>query len=189
MAADPKVYALALTYFLLLGATYTMVFSIPSLIKSWGVGDLFYVGLFAAVPQVLGVISTLIGRRSDKHRERRWHYGACVAVAALGLWITTIANGSFVVSMAGLATAGVGFVSATPLLFTTITEYLSKASAAGGIALISSLGNLGPAVAPSVTGYVNASTGSLTFSTYLLIGAYLLSGVLLLVVVQSRETR
>ena len=42
---------------------------------------------------------------------------------------------------AGLTLAGLGFVSATPLFFTTTTEYLSKASAAGGIALISSLGN------------------------------------------------
>ena len=32
--ADPKVYALAFAYFLLLGATYTMVFWIPTLIKS-----------------------------------------------------------------------------------------------------------------------------------------------------------
>src|SRR5882757_5235925 len=40
MLKDPKVYGLAFTYFLLLGATYTMVFWIPSLIKSWGVADL-----------------------------------------------------------------------------------------------------------------------------------------------------
>ena len=57
-------------------------------------------------------------------------------------------------SIIGLTLAGLGFISATPLFFTTTTEYLSKASAAGGIALISSLGNLGPAVAPSVTGYI-----------------------------------
>src|SRR6266478_998849 len=52
MLGDPKVYGLAFTYFLLLGATYTMVFWIPSLIKSWGVADLFHVGLLAAVPQL-----------------------------------------------------------------------------------------------------------------------------------------
>jgi hypothetical protein len=79
--------------------------------------------------------------------------------------------------------ARLGFVSATPLFFTT-TEYLSKASAAGGIALISRLGNLRPAVGPSVTGYITAATGSSLYSTYLIVGAYILSGLLLLTIVK-----
>jgi D-galactonate transporter len=184
MLKDPKVYGLAFTYFLLLGATYTMVFWIPSLIKSWGVADLFHVGLFATLPQIAGIIGTiLMGRHSDKTRERRWHYVTCVAIAALGLSLTTFTQGNLLASIAGLTLAGVGVVSATPLFFTTITEYLSRASAAGGIALISSLGNLGPAAAPSVTGYITATTGSPLYSTYLVVGAYLLSGLLLLLIV------
>ena len=184
MLKDPKVYGLAFTYFLLLGATYTMVFWIPSLIKSWGVADLFHVGLIATLPQIAGIIGTiLMGRHSDKTRERRWHYATCVAIAALGLSLTTFTQGNLLASIAGLTLAGVGVVSATPLFFTTITEYLSRASAAGGIALISSLGNLGPAAAPSVTGYITATTGSTLYSTYLVVGAYLLSGLLLLLIV------
>lgn len=184
MLKDPKVYGLALTYFLLLGATYTMVFWIPSLIKSWGVADLFHVGLLASLPQIAGIIGTiLMGRHSDKTRERRWHYATCVAIAALGLLLTTFTQGNLPASIAGLTLAGLGVVSATPLFFTTITEYLSRASAAGGIALISSLGNLGPAAAPSVTGYITAATGSSLYSIYLVVGAYLLSGLLLLLIV------
>src|ERR1700736_2616711 len=188
MVKDPKVYGLAFTYFLLLGATYTMVFWIPSLIKSWGVADLFHVGLLATLPQIAGIIGTiLMGRHSDKTRERRWHYATCVAVAAIGLLLTTFSQGELILSIAGLTLAGGGIVSATPLFFTTITEYLSRASAAGGIALISSLGNLGPAAAPSVTGYITATTGSTLYSTYLVIGAYLLSGLLLLILVRPAE--
>src|ERR1700747_2976753 len=188
MLGDPKVYGLAFTYFLLLGATYTMVFWIPSLIKSWGVADLFHVGLLAALPQIAGIIGTvLMGRHSDKTRERRWHYATCVVVAAIGLITITFSNGNLLASVIGLTLAGLGFVSATPLFFTTITEYLSKASAAGGIALISSLGNLGPAVAPSVTGYITAETGSSLYSTYLVVAAYLLSGLLLLIIVKPAD--
>jgi len=190
MLKDPKVYGLAFTYFLLLGATYTMVFWIPTLIKSWGVADLFHVGLIATLPQIAGIIGTiLMGRHSDKVRERRWHYATCVAVAALGLSLTTFAQGNLLASIAGLTLAGVGVVSATPLFFTTITEYLSRASAAGGIALISSLGNLGPAAAPSVTGYITATTGSPLNSTYLVVGAYLLSGLLLLLIVHPANPK
>ncbi|MEN3347892.1 MAG: hypothetical protein V7632_1527 [Bradyrhizobium sp.] len=186
MIRDPKVYGLSFTYFLLLGATYTMVFWIPSLIKSWGVADLLHVGLLATLPQIAGIIGTvLMGRHSDKTRERRWHYATCVVVGAIGLIVITFSHGNLLASVLGLTLAGLGFVSATPLFFTTITEYLSKASAAGGIALISSLGNLGPAVAPSLTGYITATTGSSLYSTYLVVAAYLLSGVLLLTIVKA----
>ena len=188
MIKDPKVYGLSFTYFLLLGATYTMVFWIPSLIKSWGVDDLLYVGLLATLPQIAGIIGTiLMGRHSDKTRERRWHYATCVFVAAVGLLAITFSHGNLPASILGLTLAGLGLISATPLFFTTITEYLSKASAAGGIALISSLGNLGPAVAPSVTGYITATTGNSLYSTYLIASAYVLSGLLLLIIVHPAE--
>jgi D-galactonate transporter len=185
MLEDPKVYGLAFTYFLLLGATYTMVFWIPSLIKSWGVADLLHVGLLASLPQIAGIIGTILtGRHSDRTRERRWHYATCVAVGSVGLLAMTFSEGNLLASVLGLTLAGLGFVSATPLFFTTVTEYLSRASAAGGIALISSLGNLGPAVAPSLTGYITATTGNSLLSTYLVVAAYLLSGLLLLVIVK-----
>ena len=188
MLKDPKVYGLAFTYFLLLGATYTMVFWIPTLIKSWGVADLLVIGLLATLPQIAGIIGTILtGRHSDKTRERRWHYAACVTVGAVGLLAMTFSHGNLVASVLGLTLAGLGFISATPLFFTTITEYLSRASAAGGIALISSLGNLGPAIAPSVTGYITATTGSSLMSTYLVVGAYLLSGLLLLIIVKPAD--
>jgi hypothetical protein len=50
MLRDPKVYVLSLVYFLLLGATYTMVFWLPTLIQSWGVKDLFLIGAAEQCP-------------------------------------------------------------------------------------------------------------------------------------------
>jgi len=78
MIRDPKVYLLALVYFLLLGATYTMVFWLPTLIQSWGVKDLLLIGIYSAIPNAIGVVGMiLIGLSSDKHHERRWHFAAC----------------------------------------------------------------------------------------------------------------
>ena len=82
--------------------------------------------------------------------------------------------------MIGLCIATVGIASATPLFFTVTSEYLSKAAAAGGIALISSLGNLGAAVSPAVTGAINAATGNPVNSMYLVIALYLLAGAIML---------
>ncbi|MFL6660724.1 MAG: MFS transporter [Rhizobacter sp.] len=186
MLRDRKVYVLALVYFLLLGATYTMVFWVPTLIKSWGVKDLMQIGLYSALPSLIGVFGmVLIGRHSDKHRERRWHFAASVAIAAIGLGLTTVTQGNLGASLAALSLAVIGIASATPLFFTITTEYLSKVGAAAGIALISSLGNLGAAASPAVTGAITAKTGSPVYSMYLVMALYLLSGVILLLAVRS----
>ena len=183
---DPKVYTLSLLYFLLLGATYTMVFWLPTLIKSWGISDLFMIGIFAAIPNVFGVIGmVLIGRSSDRTKERRWHFAACTLIAAGGLAVTLAMQGSFIGSLIGLCVGTIGIASATPLFFTITSEYLSKAAAAGGIALISSLGNLGAAVAPSITGAINSATGNPNNSMYLVIVLYIAAGSILLWVVKA----
>jgi D-galactonate transporter len=186
MLKDPRVYTLSLVYFLLLGATYTMVFWLPTLIKSWGINDLFMIGIYSAIPNAFGVIGmVLIGRSSDRMKERRWHFVACTLIAVVGLIVTLAMQGNFVGSLIGLCIGTVGIASATPLFFTVTSEYLSKAAAAGGIALISSLGNLGAAVAPSITGAINAATGNPNNSMYLVIALYLAAGMILVLAVRA----
>jgi MFS family permease len=186
MLRDWRVYVLSLVYFLLLGATYTMVFWLPTLIQSWGVKDLLLIGIYAAIPNAAGVVGMiLIGRSSDKHHERRWHFAACVAIAAVGLFITTLLQGNLVGSIIALSFATIGIAAATPLFFAAITEYLSKAAAACGIALISSLGNLGPAVSPSLNGLIQQATGSTAYGIYLVMAMYVLAGIILLAAIHA----
>jgi MFS family permease len=186
MLRDWRVYVLSLVYFLLLGATYTMVFWLPTLIQSWGVKDLLLIGVYAAIPNAAGVVGMiLIGRSSDKHHERRWHFAACVAIAAVGLFITTLLQGNLVGSIIALSFATIGIAAATPLFFAAITEYLSKAAAACGIALISSLGNLGPAVSPSLNGLIQQATGSTAYGIYLVMAMYVLAGIILLAAIHA----
>src|SRR6478752_7671623 len=185
MLRDPKAYLLALVYFLLLGATYTMVFWLPTLIHSWGVKDLFLVGIYAGIPNAAGVIGMiLIGRHSDKWHERRWHFAACVAIGAVGLFVTTLLQGNLVGSVMALSFAVIGIASATPLFFALVSEYLSVGAAAGGIALISCLGNLGPAVSPTINGFILRNTGDNIYSMYFVLALYLLSGVFLLLTIR-----
>jgi MFS family permease len=189
MLRDPKVYVLSFVYFLLLGATYTLVFWLPTLIQSWGVKDLFLIGIYAAIPNAAGVIGMiLIGRHSDKWHERRWHFAACVAIAAVGLFVTTLLQGNLVGSILALSFAVIGIASATPLFFALISEYLSVGAAAGGIALISCLGNLGPAVSPTINGFILRNTGDNIYSMYFVLALYLLSGTLLLLTIRPAST-
>ena len=189
MLKDPKVYTLALVYFLLLGATYTMIFWLPTLIKSWGITDLFMIGIYAAIPSLFGVVTMVyIGRSSDRRKERRWHFVTCVALAAVGLAITIFTQGNFIGSMIGLCIATIGITSATPLFFAATSEYLPAASAAGGIALISSLGNLGAAVSPSITGAITAATGNPANSMVLVIAWYVAAGAIMLAALKAAKS-
>jgi nitrate/nitrite transporter NarK len=54
--------------------------------------------------------------------------------------------------------------------------------------LISSLGNLGPAVSPSINGWLTQMTGSNTYSMYLVMAMYLLAGLVLLATIQAAGT-
>ena len=180
LLADPRVYTLSLIYFLLLGASYTMIFWVPTLIKGWGVADVFTVGLLSAVPALFGIVGmVLVGRSSDKQLERRKHFLFCTGIAALGLLVTTITQGSLVGSLSGLCLMSIGQSAATPIFFAAISEYIPKRTAAGGIALISSLGNLGPAVMPSITTWITTTTGTPVNSMYLVIALYVFAGAML----------
>jgi len=182
---DPKVFTMALVYFLFLGANYTLVFFMPTLIKSWGIADVFTVGLLSAIPAVVGAIGMVfVGRSSDKHLERRKHFFFCVAIAALGLLIAVLTKGNMVLGFAGLALMAIGQSANTPLFFAAISEYLPRKSAAGGIALISSLGNLGPSVTPLLTAWITTSTGNSDNAMYLAMALWLLSGVILMQVIR-----
>lgn len=187
---DPKVYALSLVYFLLLGATYVMVFWLPTLIQSWGVKDMLMIGIYAAIPNAAGVVGMiLIGRSSDRLRERRWHFVACAMLAAGSLLITSMLKGELVGSLVALSFAVIGLASATPLFFTLVSEYLPKATAACGIALISTLGNFGPAVSPAISGWITQRTGSNDYSMYFVVGLYATAGLVMLLAMRRSEAR
>jgi MFS family permease len=185
LLGDPKVYTMSLVYFLFLGATYVMVFYTPTLIKSWGIQDVFLVGLLAGVGPFFGIIGmVLIGRSSDKHLERRRHFFFTAVLAGVGLLIAVFTKGNVVPSLVGLSIMTIGMSAMTPIFFTALSEYLPKKTAAGGIALISSLGNLGPSVMPSITTWINSSTGNSTNSMYLVVALWLVAGLILLRIIQ-----
>ncbi|MFT3819546.1 MAG: MFS transporter [Rubrivivax sp.] len=182
---DPKVFTMALVYFLFLGANYTLVFFSPTLIKSWGVSDLFMIGILAGIPPIFGGIGmVLIGRSSDRHQERRKHFLFCAILAAAGLLLAVFGKGSLVIGIIGLSIMTIGQSSNTPLFFTAVSEYLPRKTAAGGIALVSSLGNLGPSVTPTLTTWIGSVTGSMDNAMYLTVALWLLSAVILMSVIK-----
>jgi len=182
---DPKVWVLSLAYLLLVAGAYAIIFWTPTLIRSWGVSDLFHIGLYASLPQMCAMLGiVLICRSSDRNRERRWHFTAGALTAASGLAVLIIAQGQLGLSLAGLCLTMLGIAALPPIFFTLLSEYLPKASLAVGIALVSSIGNIGGAVSPSVTSALNTASGDTAHSMYLVMGLYLLAAMIILTVIR-----
>ena len=69
-----------------------------------------------------------------------------------------------------------------PIFWALPTRLLRGAAAAGGIALINSIGNIGGFVGPFVIGWIKDTTGSFTWGLIAVAGGVLLTGVVALVI-------
>ncbi|WP_280378901.1 MFS transporter [Pseudomonas sp. BN515] len=188
LLGDARVWALALVYVLMVAGTYTIAFWTPTLIKSWGVSDMLEIGLYATLPQLFAAAGVIVlSRSSDRRRERRWHFASGALMAISGLATIALAQGQLGLSLAGLCLAVLGIAAVTPVFFALTSEYLPRASVAVGIALVSSIGNLGGAISPSVTSALNTASGGTTYSLYFVMSLYLLAAFIVLTAARPKE--
>jgi ACS family tartrate transporter-like MFS transporter len=127
------------------------------------------------------VVMLLIGYHSDKTGERRWHVAVAAFSAAVGFGLSAWLHNPYF-ALVALMVALVGLKSAMGPFWALSTTFLSGTAAAGGIALINSVGNLGGFVGPTLVGVVRDRTGSIEMSLWILGGALLLMGILILTI-------
>jgi ACS family tartrate transporter-like MFS transporter len=123
------------------------------------------------------VAMCLWGRHSDRTRERTWHLAVPIFVGAAGLLYGGFA-GNLPLTIAAFTVGAVGLYSSLPVFWTVPTALLTGSAAAGGIALINSIGNLSGFVGPFVVGHLTAATGGFAAGLYFIAAALALSGVL-----------
>jgi ACS family tartrate transporter-like MFS transporter len=158
---NPKVLALSLVYFGAVATNYGLSFFLPQIVKAFGVSNL-QAGLITALPYVVGVISIVWwGRHSDRTLERRFHLAFPLFVASAGIAASTALDDP-TMKMVALSIAGFGIFGCLPVFWTFPTAFLSGAAAAGGIALINSIGNLAGFAGPYAMGRIRDATGSYT---------------------------
>jgi MFS transporter, ACS family, tartrate transporter len=119
------------------------------------------------------------GRHSDAKLERRFHTGFAIFVAAAGLTAAAFLNDP-IAKMVAFSVAGFGIFGCLPVFWALPTAFLSGAAAAGGIAIVNSIGNLAGFAGPSVMGMVKDSTGSFTGGLLLLAGVAVVAVVIVL---------
>ena len=156
---NPKVLGLSVVYFGAVAVNYGLSFFLPQIVKAFGVSNA-QAGLITALPYVVGVISIVAwGRRSDRKLERRFHTAFPMFVAATGIALSTALDDP-ALKMLSLSVAGFGIFGCLPVFWTLPTAFLSGPAAAGGIAIINSIGNLAGFAGPYAIGWIKDSTGS-----------------------------
>jgi MFS family permease len=184
---DKRVLLLSLVYFGGTFAGYGIVLFQPQIVHRLAAG-FGMTGVINAIPYVFGGCAMVLwGRHSDRTGERPRHVAIAYAVSAFGL-IATALMADPVLTMVMLIIASMGGSSTGPTFWTLPTAMLSGTAAAGGIALINALGNLGGFFGPYVFGLIKDATGgSFTFGLIALALGPIMSASIVLVLGHDRR--
>jgi ACS family tartrate transporter-like MFS transporter len=156
---NPRVLGVALVYFGAVACNYGFSFFLPTIIKGFGLTNL-QTGFVAAIPYVVGTVGMVWwGRRSDARKERKFHAAIPLFIAAAGIGASTLVSDP-TLKIVLFTIAGFGIFSCLPVIWTLPTAYLSGPAAAGGIAVVNSVGNLSGFFGPYAMGYIKDQTGS-----------------------------
>lgn len=179
----PGFLMLGLIYFLIQVASYGLNFWAPQLIRSAGTESPVIIGLLTAVPYICGAISmVVVGRLSDASGERRKFVCGLVVIGAIGFFSAGIFAQHTTFLIIALALMGTGIVASIPAFWALPPKLLAGAGAgaAGGIAVINTLGQFGGIVSPVMVGSIKDLTGSTTPALYVIGVASLVAAALLL---------
>ncbi len=154
-----KVLTLSAVYFGFVGALYGMQFWLPQIVKAFGFSNA-QTGFVTAVPYLFGAVAMVFwARHSDASRERVWHVALPLLLTAVALGISGYSDNPTIMMIALIA-AAIGTFCTFAVFWTLPTAWLSGTAAAGGIALINSIGNLAGFGGPYLIGWVKDATGS-----------------------------
>jgi ACS family tartrate transporter-like MFS transporter len=186
---SPRIWMLSIVYFGVSTTMYGVTLWLPSVIRSLSGLSYFLTGLVSALPFVVtAVVMVLVGMRSDRKGERRWHTAIPAFLGAVGLIAAGYGKSTVVV----VACIGLGLVCAESMVgpfWAMATSRMEGLSAAAGIAVINSLANLGGYYGPDIIGFFRKLNGGFR-GGLLAIGATLaLSGAVALIVGRSSAVR
>ncbi|WP_144107509.1 MFS transporter [Paraburkholderia sp. BCC1886] len=186
---NSRTYLFSFIYFSLTSALLMLLFWMPLMIREFGIRDVVDISLLSIVPNAIGAVGViLIARHSDRKRERRWHFAACVGGAAITLLLMTLHFNSLAVMLGLLSLAALLIFSAHPVFWAVPSAYFSGTGAAGAIALISSIGVSSGMISPWVIGQIRTHTGSMDGAMYILAALLLACGVAMLLGVKERNS-
>jgi MFS transporter, ACS family, tartrate transporter len=184
--SNTTVWKLGIIFLLVAAGFYGYSFWAPLIIKSLTGLSNFKVGL------VLGGISgvTIIGMlvnsyHSDRTGERAVHIAVPLLVMAVGL-VGCVLLHRPVLAIIALAFVPLGHCASYGPFWSMPTQFFTGPAAAAGIALVTTIANVGSFAGPTLIGVMNARTGTHTAAFLLLGGMALIASLLALRISAAR---
>ena len=178
-----KLWIVSLPYFCIVIAFYGISFFLPQILQTVSKSGSATIVLLSAIPYVAATIGlVVVGARSDRVRERRWHVAVPCLIGAAGFVITVLGPATPAFALTTLSVAAFGIWGTLGPFWAIPTALLRGTAAAGGIALVNSIGNLGGFVGPYLMGWIRDATGGftaglLTLAAILVVGALITLGL------------
>jgi MFS family permease len=157
---NPRVWWLTLVYFGQNVSNYGLLIFLPQIVKSFGISTAM-TGVVSALPFVFAAVTMIYwGYRSDRSGSRTAYVASACVLCAAGLAACIfIGTERPVMMMVALILGVIGQQAIAPTFWPLPTAMLSGAAAAGGIALINAVGNLGGFLGPYMFGLIKDATG------------------------------
>ncbi len=182
-----RVVVLCLIYFANISANLSLAFFLPQIIATMGT-TLTQTGWLTAIPSAVGVLGLVaIGWLSDRFANHRALLLASLLITAAGLFAAAQfgAGGASAIGIVALAFASIGIHGLKAPFWSLAPITLAGPAAAGGIAWINSVGNLGGFFGPSILGWLTDIFGTYRAGIYALAGVQLAVALLAALILRS----
>ncbi|MBE9374688.1 MFS transporter [Saccharopolyspora sp. HNM0983] len=185
----PRILALAFVYFGISYGLYALGFFLPTIVagfeQRFGTSmSTVESGLVTAAPYVVGaVVMVFWAAHGDRRGERVWHVALPMLVGGVSIPIALYLGNPYA-AMAAVTVCAIGVCAALPTFWALPSNFLAGAAAAGGIALINSLGNVSGFAAPYVTGVLTDLTGTENAGMWV-VGAVMIAAALVVVYLRA----
>jgi MFS transporter, ACS family, tartrate transporter len=175
-----RVWMLVVVYLGVTTSAYGIGLWLPSLLRSASGSSNLVIGLLSAIPYLATMLAmVVVGISSDRTGDRKWHLAGSAFACAIALGCAAYST-STTADVVFLSVTLMGAFSMNGPFWATTTEMLTETSAAAGIAVINSLGNLGGFLGPYTIGLIRTWTGSFRGGLLAIGGLLAVSGVLAL---------
>jgi cyanate permease len=185
--SNGRVWALTLVYFGQNVTGYGFVLFLPQIVKQFGLSNI-QTGFVSALPFIGTLVGILLwARASDRTGARARLCGASLLSSAALLICCLLFQSSPVLTMATLILFQVAASGIAPTFWALPTAMLTGSAAAGGIALINSVGNLGGFLGPYTMGLVQDATGSFVIGLLTIAFGSVVAGIIVLALGHDRR--
>ncbi len=147
---NPRLLYFAFIYFLIQITGLGVAFYLPTQVGALlGVKVGLMVGLVSAIPWLCAIVAGFFWPDWAVRSGRR-RLCFVISLLSIGLGLLASAHASPALAIAALCCVTMGIMTAQPIFWTFPAQYLGGAAAAGGFAVINSVGALGGFVAPNI---------------------------------------